>query len=161
MGLKMGWSFGSFASTPEPRKALIWTVRAKHSRTKCGTRDFRRAQLKRFEPMSHRKPKFGLAVAVSCSFAENPASRVFVSFAVLLIVLFVWRFVSRLWVVPHESASAPDEAIPFRGIARCDLPDISAFCQARECGPLIPQSVLWSTCRHTLAFCSCPSSRPR
>jgi hypothetical protein len=36
-----------------------------------------------------------------------------VSFVVLLIVVFVWRFVARLWVVPHESASGPDEANVF------------------------------------------------
>lgn len=32
---------------------------------------------------------------------------VFESLVVLLIVVFVWRFVSRLFVVPHESASPP------------------------------------------------------
>ena len=33
-----------------------------------------------------------------------------VSFLVLLIVIFVWRFVARLWAAPQESASPPDEA---------------------------------------------------
>ena len=41
---------------------------------------------------------------------------VFESLVVLLIVVFVWRFVSRLWVVPHESASPPDEAEVFARI---------------------------------------------
>lgn len=36
-----------------------------------------------------------------------------VSFLVLLIGIFVWRSVARLWADPHESASPPDEATVF------------------------------------------------
>lgn len=36
-----------------------------------------------------------------------------VSFFVLLIVIFVWRFVARLWTAPQDSASPPDEANVF------------------------------------------------
>jgi hypothetical protein len=38
-------------------------------------------------------------------------SGIFVSFFVLLIVIFVWRFVARLF--PHESASPPEDANVF------------------------------------------------
>jgi hypothetical protein len=37
----------------------------------------------------------------------------FVSFFVLLIGIFVWRFVARVWSAPHESASPPDDANVF------------------------------------------------
>ena len=36
-----------------------------------------------------------------------------VSFFVLLIVIFVWRFVAHFWAAPKESASSPDEANVF------------------------------------------------
>jgi len=41
-------------------------------------------------------------------------SGIFVSFLVLLIVIFVWRFVARLF--PHESASPPEDANVFARI---------------------------------------------
>jgi len=39
-----------------------------------------------------------------------------VSILVLLIVIFVWRFVAHLWAAPKESASPPDEANVFARI---------------------------------------------
>jgi|HubBroStandDraft_2_1064218.scaffolds.fasta_scaffold2249353_1 hypothetical protein len=36
-----------------------------------------------------------------------------VSLLVLLIVIFVWRFVAHVWAVPKESGSPPDEANVF------------------------------------------------
>jgi hypothetical protein len=36
-----------------------------------------------------------------------------ISFLLLLIVIFVWRFVAHLWAAPKESASPPDEANVF------------------------------------------------
>jgi hypothetical protein len=34
----------------------------------------------------------------------------FVLFLVVVVIVFVWRFVARVWAAPHDSASPPDDA---------------------------------------------------
>jgi len=43
-------------------------------------------------------------------------SDILVSFVVLLIIAFVWRFVARLWAPRQESSSPPDDAGVFARI---------------------------------------------